>query len=82
MLADAAASLSVADVSVAVAVAGYAAREAAAVVALVAVARGARLAELSDVALGTRAHLDPIGRLAGSVATRRLQLELLEETHT
>ena len=66
---------------VCIAVAGHAAREAAAVVALVAVAGRARLAELAHVALGTRAHLDPVGRLARRVATRRLQLELLQEAN-
>jgi hypothetical protein len=53
-----------------IAVAGHAAREAAAVVALVAVAGRARLAELTHVALGTRAHLDPNGRLAHRVVMR------------
>lgn len=78
VITDALTGLGLADISVAVAVAEDAEGEGPAVGRIVVVARGAGLAELADVALGTAAVLDPVGWLAGSPAVSRLQAHVVQ----
>jgi len=69
----------VANGRVSVTVARDARRERTAAGGLVSRTGRARLAELSDVSLGTRAHLHPVGRQPRSAAPGRLQREVVQE---
>ncbi|CAN7992777.1 unnamed protein product [Ixodes hexagonus] len=86
MLANAGAGLTgvrLADEGVPVAVAGHAAREAAASRRVVPEARGARLAELAHVAIGAGAHLDPAGGLRPVLGPLgRVQLNVVDEARS